>query len=218
MPFVDLSHPIRPGMPAYPGDGPTTFTPVADYANDGYRERTVTMPSHTGTHIDPPGHMIPGRRMLDEFPIEHFIGRAGRLDVTDLSPGSEIEAERLTHFGETLSHLDYLLVETGWAARWGEPTYFENIPVFSPAAAQRLAELSEANGGRLRGVGLDVSSVDPVGAEDFPIHEIFLGAGLLIVENVADLSAVPDSDFTFSCPPLPLADADGAPCRAWASW
>ena len=218
MPVVDLSHPIRPGMPAYPGDAPPTFTPAADYASDGYREREVTMLSHTGTHLDAPAHMLPGARPLDGFPVDHYLGPACLLDVTDLPPGGTIGPDRLGAIEEALSAAAFLLIRTGWAAKWGTPEYFEGIPVLAPAAAERLAGLSEANGGRLRGVGLDVCSPDPVGAEAFPIHHVLLGAGLLIVENLADLSALPASGFAFHCPPLPLADADGAPCRAWAAW
>ena len=218
MTLVDLTHPIRPEMPAYPGDPPPRCGDFAKFDPDGYRVREVTMISHTGTHLDAPAHMVPGGRRLDDFPLEHFVGRACLLDVTDLSPGEPIGPERLSAFGDELSRAEYLLVRTGWAARWGEPEYFEEIPVFGAAAAGRLAGLAEANGGRLRGVGLDVCSVDPVGAEAFPIHHALLGAGLVIVENLADLSALPPGGFAFHCPPLPLVDADGAPCRAWAAW
>ena len=218
MPVLDLTHPIRPGMPAYPGDPAPTFGDFAEFDPDGYRVREVTMISHTGTHLDAPAHMVPGAATLDAFPVSRFIGPACLLDVTDLSPGEAIGPERLSAFGEALSRADYLLVRTGWAAKWGSPGYFEEIPVFNAAAAERLAGLAEANGGRLRGVGLDVCSVDPVGAEAFPIHLALLGAGLVIIENLADLSALPADGFAFHCPPLPLTDADGAPCRAWARW
>ena len=60
--------------------------------------------------------------------------------------------------------------------------------------------------------------MDPVGADEFPIHHVLLGAGLVIIENLADLSPLPASGFELCCAPLPLSDADGAPCRAWARW
>ena len=218
MPHVDLSRPIRPGMPAYPGAPDVRFDRVADYPADGYRERELTFVSHTGTHLDAPAHMVPGADTLDQFSVDHFIGPACVLDVTDLSPGGAIGPDRLDGIAEELAGAAFLLVRTGFAAKWGTPAYFEGIPVFAPAAARRLAGSAESNGGALRGVGLDVISVDPVGAESFPVHHVLLGAGLVIAENLADLSPLPASGFEFACPPLPLADADGAPCRAWGRW
>ena len=218
MPHVDLSRPIRPGMPAYPGTDPPRFREVAGYDADGYREREVSMVSHTGTHLDAPAHMVPGGKTLDAFPAAHFDGPAAVLDVTDLPPGGTIAPDRLAAAGDALDAAAFLLVRTGRAARWGTPAYFEGIPTFAPGAAALLAGRAESAGGRLRGVGLDVVSVDPVGADAFPIHHALLGAGLVIVENLADLSPLPPAGFTFRCPPLPLADADGAPCRAAAVW
>ena len=59
MPVADLSRPIRPGMPAYPGAPDVRFDRLADYDPDGYRERVVEFVSHTGTHLDAPAHMAP---------------------------------------------------------------------------------------------------------------------------------------------------------------
>ena len=224
MPFVDLSRPIRPGMPAYPGAPDVRFSPVADYDPDGYRERELACVSHTGTHLDAPAHMVPGAKTLDQFPVDHFLGPACVLDVTDLPPGGVIERDRLDRIEERLRSSAFLLVRTGFADKWGTDAYFEGIPVFTPEAAGALAGLAESGGGRLRGVGLDVISVDPVGAEEFPIHHVLLGAGLVIVENLADLAPLPAAGaggggkLEFCGAPLPLADADGAPCRAWARW
>lgn len=218
MPVVDLTHPIRPGMPAYPGDAPPIFAPAASLEKDGYRERHITMLSHTGTHLDAPAHMRAEGRVLDAFPLDHFVGPACVLDVSDLSPGALIGPDLLIEIEPALKNAAFLLIRTGRAAEWGKASYFQEIPVLTPPAAKRLAKHAESNGGRLRGVGFDVCSPDPVGAIRFPIHQILLGADLLILENLADLTALPATGFTFSCPPLPLADADGAPCRAWANW
>ena len=221
MPVADLSHPIRPGMPAYPGTDPPAFREIADYEPDGYRERELTFVSHTGTHLDAPAHMVPGGKTLDEFPASHFIGPACVLDATDVPPGGTIETDRLDALGEVLKTAAFLLIRTGYAAKWGTPSYFDRIPLLTPAAADRLAGLAapdSAATGALRGVGLDLISVDPVGAETFPIHHALLGAGLVIIENLTSLEALPPAGFTLHCLPLPLSDADGAPCRAAGVW
>ena len=217
MPTADLTRPVRPGMPAYPGTPDVRFRRIADYEPDGYRERELTLVSHTGTHVDAPAHMIPGGATLDAFSANHFSGPAAVLDATAAPPGGGIGVDALTDLGD-LEGVSYLLVHTGFAAKWGTPEYLEDIPVFTEPAAERLAGLAESNGGRLRGVGLDLVSVDPVGAAAFPVHHILLGAGLVLVENLADLSPLPPAGAEFFCPPLLLDQADGAPCRAWARW
>jgi arylformamidase len=63
---------------------------------------------------------------------------------------------------------------------------------------------------------MDTISADPVGSADLPNHHILLGAGMVIVENLTNLSAVPDGPFLFSCFPLNIKDADGSPVRAVA--
>lgn len=218
MPVLDLSRPIRPGMPAYPGTPDVRFTPFADYGPDGYRKREFACVSHTGTHLDAPAHMVSGAKTLDQFAVDHFLGPACVLDVTDLSPGAVIERDRLDGVKDALNRSAFLLVRAGFAVRWGTDAYLDGIPVFTPEAAEMLAGSAETNGGRLRGVGLDVISVDPVGAESFPVHHALLGAGLVIIENLADLAPLPPAGVELCCAPLPLSDADGAPCRAWGRW
>lgn len=218
MPVVDLSRPIRPGMPAYPGTPDVRFRQIAAYDADGYLERELTCVSHTGTHVDAPAHMLPDGRTLDAFPAAHFIGPACVLDATDLKPGGVLTPLMLDRCGTALERAAFLLIRTGWAARWGEPAYFERIPTLTPPAAERLAALSQSRGGKLRGVGLDVISVDPVGATEFSFHHTLFSADLIIIENLADLSPLPPAGFSFQCLPLPLAAADGAPCRAIATW
>ena len=207
--LIDLTHPVAPGMPAYPGTDPPTFTPVAAVADDGYAERTVTMVSHTGTHLDAPAHMIPGGATLDALPVDTFAGPACVIDVRECAGGT-VGVDRLEPHADVIARCDFVLLRTGWDARWGTPAFFDDFPLLTADAARRLAAAG------LKGVGADVISYDPVGADEFPIHHVLLGAGLILVENLTGLDALPDGPFEFACYPLKLADADGAPCRAVA--
>ena len=48
-----------------------------------------------------------------------------------------------------------------------------------------MAMLSRAEAG-LRGVGMDTISPDPVDSKELPVHSIFLGAGMIIIENLTN--------------------------------
>jgi arylformamidase len=62
-------------------------------------------------------------------------------------------------------------------------------------------------------IGIDALSVEPFGSEDFAVHHLLLGRGVVIVEGL-DLSAVTAGVYQFVCLPLRLEGLDGAPARA----
>ena len=76
MKAIDLTHIITEDMPVYPGTEPPKLTPANSYERDGFKETLLSLYTHTGTHIDPPAHIFPDGRTLDEFPPEQFIGKA----------------------------------------------------------------------------------------------------------------------------------------------
>jgi kynurenine formamidase len=63
---------------------------------------------------------------------------------------------------------------------------------------------------------MDTISADPADAAGLTIHTILLGAGLIIVENLTNLQAVPAPTFLFAAFPIKIRDADGSPVRAVA--
>jgi len=105
---------------------------------------------------------------------------------------------------------DFILLYTGWYKKWGQKSYFNNFPVLSTEAAQWIAEFS------LKGIGVDMISVDRTDTRSFPIHRIFLEKNILIIENLTALEELVGKDFTFSCFPLKIENSDGAPARAVA--
>ncbi len=62
-------------------------------------------------------------------------------------------------------------------------------------------------------VGVDTTSVDH---PPFEAHLALLGAGVLIVENLTNLDALPSDVFQFIATPLKIRGRDGSPVRAIA--
>lgn len=82
---------------------------------------TITLTTHTGTHIDAPWHYAPvseGRkaRTIDELPLEWFYGDGVLFDFTDKEPGYEIKVddfkEKLIAMNYTLKRGDIVLVRS----------------------------------------------------------------------------------------------------------
>ncbi|MBN1248964.1 MAG: cyclase family protein [Anaerolineae bacterium] len=210
MPIVDLSHPITSGMPVYPGDPAPTSAQVTSLAETGYVTRQLVLGSHTGTHIDAPAHMLAGGPTLSDLPIATFIGLARVLHLP-VEAGKTIALARLAPHETDLEACGFLVINTGWHRRWGQPDYFANYPTLSVDAANWLARQG------LKGVGLDTPSADGPTSQVYAVHHALLGAGMVIVENLTNLDALPDR-VTFSAFPLPIAGADGSPVRAIAIW
>ena len=110
-----------------------------------------------------------------------------------------------------LAAADFLLLYTGWDEKFGAPDYMEGFPVLSEDAARFLTELE------LKGVGFDAVSADAVDTEDYAVHKILLGAGLVIIENLTGLGKLPAGiPFCLTALPMAIKEADGAPARVMA--
>jgi arylformamidase len=206
---TDLTHPITPDMPVYPGTEPPVIHPANTVERNGFAETLIRMYSHTGTHIDAPAHMLAGAPALDQLGIDRFVGRACAIDVS--APG-EVRIGRpvLEAHAHLMAGCEFVLLYTGWSRYWGDARYFGEYPVLSADAAQWLV------GHGLKGVGFDVISPDPVGATVFDNHLAFFRAGVVVIENLANLGPLVGRTFTFSCLPLAFENGDGSPVRAVA--
>ena len=209
MAVIDLSHPITADMPVYPGTAPPVIEISGTIEKEGFLEKKLTLFSHTGTHADAPAHVIEGAPNLDELPAARFMGRAFLLRLPP-NGRKTIARASLQPFETAIAGSEFLLFHTGWCEIWGTEDYFSGYPVLTPEAARWLNRFS------LKGVGFDTISADPPDAGDLTIHRILLGNGSVIIENLANLHALPAGHFRFSCFPMPIQQADGAPVRAVA--
>lgn len=209
MNIIDLTHSIYPTMPVFPGTEPPIFQEANTIEKDGFAEAKITFYSHTGTHMDAPAHMLKGGFFLDEYPIDHFIGKAIIMDFSNLS-SNEIEKEDLIPYEDKINSVDFVILKTGWSKYWGEDKYFVGFPALSEDAARWLTSF------KLKGIGTDAISIDKIESTDFKVHQVFFEKGMVIIENVANLDAVKNDKFIFSCMPLKTQKADGSPIRAVA--
>ena len=100
-----------------------------------------------------------------------------------------------------------VVVDTGWASRFGTDAALEH-PALDPDAAAELLRRG------MRLLAVDTLSPDPTGGDGFPVHDVVLGGDALIVENLTGLEGLPER-VRIGFFPLPI-DADGAPVRAVA--
>jgi kynurenine formamidase len=209
MRLIDLTHPISPNMPAYPGTEPPVFETGCSIDDIGFLEKKITLYSHTGTHMDAPAHLIKGSKSLDDLPINHFYGNAFLLNCSNIM-NQQIKIEDLEPHEAIIKRVEHLLIHTGWSQYWGTEKYFSDYPVLSIETAKWLS------GFGLKGFGLDAISADEAETKDYRVHKTLLRNSTIIIENLTNLESLPCNQFIFSCFPLRFEKADGSPVRAVA--
>ncbi len=217
---IDLSQPIKSDMQPYPGDPPVGRVAHATHTADGYRAETLSLTSHTGTHIDAPLHTEADGNSLADYELDRFVFDAVRVDCRGLDPREAITPALLPD-PDAAAGADMVVFWTGWDRHWGTDRYLDH-PFLDPTAATECADWGLS-------VGLDALNPDPTptaNAVEFPTettetepdglpaHHALLGADCLIIENLRNLDSVADR-FELRAYPLAL-DGDGSPIRAVA--
>lgn len=209
MKIIDLSHSIKPDMPVFPGtESPIFETPVS-IDHDGFTEKKITLFTHTGTHVDAPAHILKETITLDKMNIDHFWGKGCVIDVSNLD-GSNISRDFLLANQKQIEVVSFVLFYSGWSDYWGTKKYFDDFPLLDAEAAEWLTSFD------LKGVGVDMISLDIVDSTEMAVHKILLQKGFILIENLTNLYSIRDMEFYFSCLPLKITDADGSPIRAVA--
>ncbi len=205
---LDFTHIINE-QAVFPGDDPPEFFSHCTLEKDGFLETRLNISSHTGTHMDAPAHMIKGGAFLNQFSLEKYMGTGIVVHVPNNYPGQPIGTENLSFLESYRGKIDFVLLYTGWSRFWGQKRYLRDFPVLTAAAALQLSTFN------LKGIGTDTISIDPMTSEDFENHRIFMTRNIVIIENLANLSAAPRGTFPFFCIPLFFEKADGSPVRAF---
>lgn len=204
MPLRDVSMHIRPGMLAWPGastprQGWDTRLELGQESNAS----NWFLNSHSGTHVDAPGHFIPGGALLSELPLELFVGPAEVVELPDEVTGIDAAVIR----GLRVSDPSRLLFKTSNSARRLDRDEFDpSYVAFTPDGARALVEAG------VKLLGIDYLSVERYGDTAFPVHRILLGAGIPLIEGL-DLRGVPPGRYQLHCLPLKLVGSEAAPAR-----
>jgi kynurenine formamidase len=222
---VDLSYAINEKLVPWPGDAHVFEAKVnASVEKNGYYTRSFWMLEHYGTHMDAPIHFPPGKIAVDQITPQRLFGSAVVLDVREEAqhdPDYLLTRERIARWEKVYGRIPegaIVLLRTGWASRWPDTTRYQNqdaagvmhFPGYSVESVELLIER------KVSGLGIDTLSVDYGKSKDFAVHRISHGAGLYHLENLADLSALPESGAFLVVAPIKLEGGSGGPCRVFA--
>lgn len=192
---------------------------------------TITLTTHTGTHVDAPSHYgthaaYGTPRHIDQLPLDWFYGPGLVLDISD-EPVGAVGADRLRRAFDQVGQLprprDIVLLRTGADTLAGTPKYFTDFTGLDGAATDLLLDLGVVV------IGTDAFSLDApfahmiaeyhrTGARDvlWPAHFAGRRREYCQIERLANLHELPASGFTFMCMPVRIAGAGAGWARAVA--
>lgn len=204
---IDVSLPLAPDLPVWPGDPAFAVDPVAQIAaGDVCNVGRLTMSSHAGTHVDAPRHFFDAGATADELAPARLIGPCVVVRVA--GEVRRIEPEHLAAANIPVG-TTRLLLRTANSDRWrttSEADVTDGVAL-SPAAARWIVARE------IDVIGIDGLSIEAADDAANETHRTLLGAGVLIIEGL-DLSDVEPGRYGLICLPLRVAGGDGAPARA----
>ncbi|QEU89968.1 cyclase family protein [Streptomyces kanamyceticus] len=185
---------------------------------------TVTLTTHTGTHMDAPLHYGPlsggsPAKSIDQVPLEWCHGPGVRLDVRDVPPGEGITTDHLEAAFKEAGHEpvpgDIALLWTGADRLWGGAEYLREFPGLTGEGTAYLVERG------IRVIGIDAWGLDrPMhrmiedyqhtgdNAHLWPAHIYGRTAEYLQLEKLAHLGDLPAATgFTICCFPVAVEGA-----------
>lgn len=214
--IVDLTQPLSPVTPMWPGSGPPRAVDEAAIASHGFLSRRLTLSEHTGTHLDAPAHFVADGAGPADIPPERLVVPAVVIDAPG-RPGAALTADAV--LADEAAHGLVpegcaVLVRTGWDRHLPDAARYIGAMDF-PGVAVGAAELLVARG--VVGIGIDTLGVDPGAATDFPVHaRVTLPAGVWHLEGLVNLAALPPRGALLFVGVLPVAGGSGAPARVMA--
>ncbi len=206
MKIYDISLPVSPDLPVWPGDPAIVLEQVSSMdagAHDNVSRLACSV--HTGTHVDAPHHFLNDHRTVESLSLDILTGPVQVVELPeDITVVTAEILEKATVSPGTLR----LLLKTSNSQLWERRAkdFFTGFVGISADGAAWLVERG------IRLVGIDYLSVAPY-KQSIPTHRTLLEVGMVILEGV-DLSAVQPGLYTLYCLPLKLVGSDGAPARA----
>ena len=202
----DISPPVAPGSPVFPGDTPyqqqwtAAISPACPV-----NVSALTLSPHVGAHADAPLHYDPQGQAIGAVDLSPYLGPCRVIHC--IGRGPLVLWEHLAHAVQDLPpHLPpRVLVRTYQhmpVDRWDG-----DLAAYAPDTVERLAALGVTL------IGIDTASIDPADSKTLDSHQTIRRLNLRVLENLV-LDDVPEGDYELIALPLKLMTADASPVRA----
>ena len=210
MKIFDISVPIKPDMPTWPGDPPVKLEKLSSMEDGDTANTTLLeMSVHTGTHLDAPNHFLPNGKTIDQLSLQSFIGEALVMEIAKNIDTITDQVLQSHEDYDRLKKTTRVLFKTRNSSLWASHclAFQTDYVGLDASAAAHLGNLS------LSLIGLDYLSIATYQDTHQP-HEILLSQDIALLEGV-NLSSITPGLYQLICAPLLIEGCEGAPVRAF---
>ena len=202
--WIDISVVLKSGMAHWPDNPEVRIEKMMDmHKGHVCNVSTISMGSHTGTHMDAPLHFVNDAKGMDKMPLEATIGPARVIEIKDKE--SIKPAELIPH---KIKAGERVLFKTRNSAKsWKTDEFDKNFVFISKEAGDYLAER------KIMTLGVDYLSVGGFYKDGVETHHALLHANIWIIEGLM-LAKIKPGKYDLICLPLKILNGDGAPARA----
>jgi arylformamidase len=197
----DISQPLRPELPVWPGDTPFQAQPTWTHESTPVHVSKVTLSTHSGAHADAPRHYDPAGATAEALDLSRYLGACRVVDAR-AARGAVRPADVAAALDDPPPRVLLRTFRAFPHDRW--------VSDFTAISAELIDALADA-GAVL--IGTDAPSVDPETSKDLPAHNAIRRRGLSILEGLV-LDEVPFGDYELIALPLMLTGLDASPVRA----
>lgn len=198
----DISQPLRPSLPVWPGD--TDFKREDNWVISDdcpVKVSRLTMSTHSGAHADAPEHYDREGQDIASVSLQPYLGEC--VLVTASGSGPDVQPDNLDW--TAIGNAQRVLIRT--YDRFPHDSWDSDFRAINSATIERLAQA----GCKL--VGTDAASLDPETSKTLDAHHAVKRNDMRILEGLV-FDEVDDGRYELIALPLPIVDADASPVRA----
>lgn len=215
--LIDLTHTLDNSIPTWNGGCGFNHELHIDYADcegeDKFRVMKMKMHAGIGTHMDAPRHCFPSGRCIHEFDLNELCMPCVVIDIArKCHEHTSLTSEDIKEFENKYGPINKgscVLFNTGWSKFWDTPKKYHNNHVFPSISSEAAKLLLERD---VSALGIDTLSPDRP-ENGFKVHQLFLGAGKILIENVTNLDNMPLINSFIMVLSIKVKDGTEAPVR-----
>lgn len=228
--WIDLSHAFDEATIYWPtADGFRLDTVFEGTTDSGfyYSAYNYCAAEHGGTHLDAPVHFAEGKQAMHEIPLEHLIGDAVVVDVSEnalKNPDFQVTVADFEAWEKQHGRLPegaIILLRTGYGQYWPDRVRYMGTAERGPTAVAKLhfpglhpdAARWLTTERRIHAIGLDTPSIDYGQSTLFESHQILFQQNIPAFENLANLDKLPPTGLWVAALPMKIKHGSGGPLR-----